>query len=116
MAKNLSYKSLGQVTLPVPEETKSGDPVVVGGLAGTALVDPDQSGNTEVMIRPAPVFAHTVKAIDGDGNSAIAKGDKLYYDAGATPSITKDDSGSLYGYAYGVVPAGATATIDIILA
>lgn len=115
MAKNLSYKHLGQVTLPVPEGTASGDPVLVGGLAGVALVDRDSDGNSEVSIKGGPVYALSVKAVDSSGNSAVAKGDKLYYDAADTPVLSKDTTGTFYGYAYGVINAGSTATIDVIL-
>lgn len=116
MAKNISYNFIDQVTLPVTEGTKSGDPVVVGGLVGVAVNDRDSDGNSEVKIKGAPAVAVSVKAIDVTGDSAVAKGDKIYLVDADTPKLSKKATGTLYGYAYGTITAGGTATIDVILA
>jgi hypothetical protein len=46
----------------------------------------------------------------------VSAGDKLYYEAGQTPVLNKDNvSGVFFGYAKEAILAGATATIEVIV-
>lgn len=95
----------------------SGSPVNVGsgGLHGTALQDIANGATGSVAIRSTHVKTHPVKGIDGGGNSAVAVGDKLYWD-GSSAFYDKKTTGTLVGYANGAVTSGATTTIEIIIA
>jgi predicted RecA/RadA family phage recombinase len=115
MAKNLVYNYTNQLTLPVPEGTKSGDPVAVGDLAGIAVTDRNSDGNAEVKVKGGPVAALSVKGIDASGNVAVAVGDKLYFTAADTPKIDKKATGTPYGHALGAVTSGATSTINVLI-
>lgn len=113
MAKNRKYKPGAQLSYAVPDGTKSGDPVVVGQIPGVALIDRTPRGTATV--ESDGVFALQVKGIDGAGNSAIAVGDILYFNAGDVPKISKKATGVRFGYAREAVAAGATATIEVKL-
>jgi predicted RecA/RadA family phage recombinase len=112
MAKN--YVQEGKILrLAVPQGTVSGDPVVVGQLAGVALVDRDADGYSQVQLEG--VFSLSVKGVDGVGDSAVAVGDAIYYVSADTPPLSKKNTGVLFGYALEAVTAGATATIKVRL-
>ena len=74
-----------------------------------------QPGATGVGDRSG-IFKLTVKAVDGTGNVPVTSGDRIFYSAGDTPVLSRKDTGVLYGYAYGDVPTGATASIPVLLA
>ena len=99
--------------LAVPDGTASGDPVVVGQIAGVALLDRDSDGYSQVDT--VGVYNLSVKGVDGAGNSAVAIGDAIYYVDADTPKLSKKNTGVLFGYALGTVAAGATATIPVLL-
>jgi predicted RecA/RadA family phage recombinase len=94
-----------------PTTPASGDPVLMGQIPGVALVDEDAAGETTVALDGA--FELSVKGIDGSGNSAVAKGDAIYYVTGDTPKLSKKTAGVLFGYALAAVSSGATATIAV---
>ncbi len=97
-----------------PTTPKSGDPVRIGKLTGIAETDENATtGETTVYIGPG-VYSLSVKAVDDAGNSAIAKGDRLYYVDADTPALSKKSSGVFFGWAKETVNAGATATIEVI--
>jgi len=79
MAKNEVYYPGNTIPLPVPAGTKSGDPVVVGTIAGIAMEDRDAAGNAPVRVNG--VYKLAVTGHDGTANKAIAVGDKVYYTA-----------------------------------
>lgn len=113
MAKNRLYAQAGQ-TLPnitVPASALSGDPVVVGQIPGVMLVDADSLNMGIVQIDG--IFTLSVKGVNSGGNNAVALGDILYYNSGATPKINKDSGGVRYGYSLGAVGSGSTATISV---
>jgi hypothetical protein len=85
-----------------------------GVKAGVALCDEDTDGKTVVKFDGCAELS--VKGIDGDGNSAVATGDALYYVDGDTPNISKKATGVLIGHAIGTVGSSATATIEVRLA
>ena len=121
MAKNEVYYPGDTLPLPVPAGTKSGDPVVVGTIAGVALEDRDAAGNAPVRVKG--VFKLSVTGQDGSGNKAISVGDKVYYTApssGTSAIIDANAStGAEFGVALGAISAGATdavvATIPVAL-
>lgn len=93
----------------------SGDPVLVGsGIHGVAQTSYDAAG--KAVIDTEGVFDLSVKAVNDDGNSAVAIGDRIYYVAADTPKLSKKKSGSFFGIALEVVTTGETATINVKLA
>lgn len=113
MAKNLVYKDARRLTLPVPADTVSGEPVVIGTLPGVALTDRDSAGNAAVDTGGA--YTLSVEAVNDSGNSAVAVGDDLYYGALDDPKISKKVAGTYYGKALGTVTSGETASIAVRL-
>lgn len=114
MATNTTYmwsKSL-PLTCTSPATPASGDPVLCGQIPGVALADEDSNGLTTVALDG--VFDLSVKGENNGGNTAVAAGDILYYEAGQTPPINKDSTaGVRYGYALAAVSSGATTTIPV---
>lgn len=111
MATNTTYmwtESL-PLTCTAPTTPASGDPVLCGQIPGVALVDEDANGVTTVALDG--VFDLSVKGENNGGNTAVAAGDILYYDAGV---INRDNTnGVRYGYALDTVVSGATTTIRV---
>ena len=121
MATNEVYYPGDTLPLPVPAGTKSGDPVVVGTIAGIAMEDRDAAGNAPVRVKG--VFNLSVTGHDGTANKAIGVGDKVYYTApsGETPAIIGANvtTGKEFGVALKAIAAGANdavvATIPVAL-
>ena len=121
MATNEVYYPGDTLPLPVPAGTKSGDPVVIGTIAGVALEDRDAAGNAPVRVKG--VFKLSVTGHDGTKNVAIGVGDKVYYTApsGTTPAIIDADAtdGAEFGVALKAIASGAddavVATIPVAL-
>ncbi len=118
MAKNLIFDELTlNVICTHPTTPLSGQPVRVGNLTGVALENEDSDGTCVVDFREM-VYDLKAKGVDDAGNSAIVKGDKLYYvDADindGTGFLSKKASGYFYGYALEAVNAGATDTINVL--
>lgn len=112
MAKNFVQEGR-RLSLTVGAGVKSGDPVVVGQIAGVALIDADS--NNQATVDTQGVYSLPVKAVDGAGDSAVAVGDAIYYVDTDTPKLSKKNSGVLFGYALEIIPAGQTATIKVKL-
>ena len=119
MAKNEVYYPGDTIPLPVPEGTKSGDPVVVGTIAGVALEDRDAAGNAPVRVKG--VFMLSVTGHDGNDTKAINVGDKVYYTvpSGESPRIDASATGKEFGVALKAIDKGTTkavvATIPVLL-
>ena len=114
MAKNctIMWTKSRAMTCTAPTTPASGDPVVCGQIPGVALVAEDSAGLTTVALDGE--FTLSVKGENAGGNSAVADGDILYYEAGQAPPINKDaTNGIRFGYARGAVSSGATATIPV---
>jgi len=109
VATNMVHDPGNQLQVALAD-VKSGDPVVVGQLPAVALIDTNADGN--VTIKCDGVFALSVKAVDGSGNSAVAVGDKLYYVAEDTPKLSKKAAGVFFGYALAAITSGQTKTIN----
>lgn len=92
----------------------SGDPIPVGEITGVCAVDIANGSQGAVHIKG--VFDLKVEAVDNAGNSAVAIGDKLYYDSAATIKINKDvTNGVFFGYALEAISAGENDTINVLL-
>lgn len=94
-----------------PATPSSGDPVVTGQIPGVALTTEDTNGDTTVALDGD--FNLSVKGIDGNGNSAVADGDILYYTNGDTPPLSKKATGVRFGYARASVGSSSTGTIRV---
>ncbi len=97
-----------------PATPKSGDPVVVGTIAGVAEVDEGAGGNAggETTIATRGIFSLPVHGHDGTNPAVVAIGDRLYYAGG---ELNKDATGVLFGKALGGVGSDATTTIPVFL-
>lgn len=114
MAKNTVYMWTESLPLvcTAPASPQSGDPVLYGQLPGVALAPKDTNNVTTVALNG--VFELSVKGENNAGNTAVAAGDVLYYEAGQTPPINKDNvAGVRYGTAMAAVASGATTTIPV---
>lgn len=125
MATNKRMRGNQDKTLAIacthPATPAANDPVIAGRLPGVCLVDEDAAGISVISLEG--VFALTVKAIDGSGNSAVATGDKIYYVSANTPPLSKVATGVPFGVAYRkdtgtreqgtLISAGATAVIQV---
>lgn len=115
MATNIKIPG-HSVTLrvPVPAGIVSGNPVELVDLHGIAITQRDGNGSAMVKFPFAYVVKLNVEAVNNAGNSAVAFGDKLYYDAAATIKINKDNTnGKGFGYALGTLTAGSSGEIEI---
>ena len=114
MATNEKYIHADELYVPVPVGTVSGSPVVYGQRPGYALTSRDADGKATVKFSGA--INTPVKGENNAGNNAVAEGDILYYEAGQTPPLNKDNvAGIRWGYAGGAVVSGATTTILAIV-
>lgn len=113
MARNLIFEDGTQLALAAtdPATPASGDPVVVGQIPGVALIAEGSDGLT--TIKTDGVATLSVKGHNGSSNTAIAAGDIVYYNSGATPKVNVNSSGVRFGYALEAVTSGATSTIRV---
>lgn len=108
------------LSLPVPEGTESGDPLLVGDLPCVALTDRATSADDNpvdeatVQVYPSAVFDLEVIGNDGTSNAAIAVGEAVYIQDDDT--IDVDTAGTLFGYVLEAVASGATTTVRVKLA
>jgi hypothetical protein len=115
MAKNctIMWTKTRTMVCTAPATPVSGDPVVCGQIPGVALGNEDTTDGATVCALDGE-FTLSVKGENAGGNSAVADGDILYYEAGQTPPINKDaTNGIRFGYARGAVSSGATAAIPV---
>jgi predicted RecA/RadA family phage recombinase len=102
-----------------PEIPDSGDPVIVGKIAGVAITKEGEGGNApgQCTIATKGVFNLPVAGLDALGDpAAVAKGDRLYYAAGVLSGV---NTGVLFGKALGAVEEGdpdpVTTVIPVML-
>lgn len=113
MATNRKYEDSRYQYLPVGAGVKSGDPVACGTMTGVALTDRDTAGYSTIDF--GGIYDLSVEAVDDDGNSAVAVGDKLYYTSTDDPVLTKKSSGMFFGFAREGITSGETATIEVMI-
>lgn len=134
MAKNIRQggidKTINHVGVVVtdPASPVSGDPVRWGLIPGVAEVTMDAVTSLTTVILSC-IAELSVKGVDQSGNSAVAAGDKLYYVDADTPKISKKNTGTPYGTAFGnaltdnsadtrtgtLVSSAGTATIRVLV-
>lgn len=107
------------VTSGAPNDpAKSGDPVKLGAaLAGVALKtfsDTIANGGTG-PVALIGVYTLSVKAHNGTSNTAIAIGDKLYYDTALATGVNVNSAGAPIGVALTAVTSGQTTAIPVLL-
>lgn len=122
MAKNMKRDDIYHVPVVCSHPTTplSGYPCRFGNMTGVALVDESGGGNvsgeTTVDFGPRG-WLLSVKGVNDSGNSAVAKGDALFYvdaDIGSgTGFLSKKNSGYFFGFAAAAVSSGATSTIEV---
>ena len=94
MAKNKQYAKGERLELPVPADSVSGSPVMVGNRGGVCLTDRDDDGNASVDLKG--VYKLNV---NGTVNNV---GEAVYYTAAADPDdrITRTSTANMFfGYA-----------------
>lgn len=97
--KNEAFRPGGELSLPVPSGTKSGEPVVVGALVGVAATDRGAGGN--IATHASVLIDGRVYQLDVDGAIANA-GTPIYITTTRTLTITSGGSNVLFGHS---VPA-----------
>lgn len=116
MVRAYSPEKTFQAVCSAPTSPVTGDPVLVGQVPGVALGDEGEGGNlaTTTTVARDGQWRMSVKGENAAGNSAVAVGDILYYEAGQTPPLNKDSTNGIrWGYALEAVTSGATATIIV---
>jgi predicted RecA/RadA family phage recombinase len=126
VATNKALERAQAISYPAPATVVSGDPVLVGKLAGVAKTS-YRSDTTEASIDHEGAYFLSVTAvttISPAAGSAIKPGDAIYADGGTTDATTnfttgftldKNSSGVFFGNALDAVTSGATATIRVRL-
>jgi hypothetical protein len=86
-------------------------------MTGVAVGNEGEGGNapTETTVEfGLAVFDLSVAAVDGDGNSAVAVGNNIFYVDADTPKLSKKATGYFFGVALEVIASGETATIKVL--
>ncbi|QAY69994.1 DUF2190 family protein [Xylanimonas protaetiae] len=108
MAKNITFRDVDSLTLPVPSGTLSGAPVAVGGIAGVALTSRDTAGNATVLISPS----HVAEVTTAD---AVASVGLAIYVTSAGVVTTTATSNTLLGYAL-ATKGGTSGIVPVLFA
>ncbi len=95
MALNEVFKVGKSISLPVPADTASGDPVRVGVLNGTAIVDEGTGGNADGFTS-VDLFGGHFHTITGIGADANAVGKAVYITSAGVLTLTAT-SNKLFG-------------------
>lgn len=99
-------------SLPVPEGTKSGDPLIIGKIPCVAAIDRQPDGKATVKMGTGS-FKFSVIAKKEAEEKAVAVGDELFLKEG---KISKDTGGTLFGFALEAIEKGKTVEIEVKLA
>lgn len=103
MAQNTIFEQGDNLSLPVPDGTKSGDPVLVGGLVGVAQTDEGKGGNADNFASVKMNGVHDLVVSTAVGSI----GAPLYFPSGGGKKLTATASGNtLFGYALETKGAG----------
>lgn len=109
MATNEHLRDADRLSLPVPEGTVSGDPVLVGALVGVAQTSRGEGGNASTHATVWRAGSHHLTV-----TGAVDVGDPVYITAAG--ALTFDVTGNtLFGYALESKGAG-DAVIPVALA
>ncbi|MCL8026319.1 capsid cement protein [Nocardioides bruguierae] len=131
MAKNLVLK--GQkpaLSLPVPAETRSGDPVIVGGIVGVAETDRTEVVSGVTYGAPGNPDGYASVNVDGTfevsvADAVTAAGTAIYIPSAGGALTTTATDNVLFGHtvpvflrgaATGATKASGTGTVNVALA
>lgn len=112
MATNRVKETGNRLSLPVPDGTVSGDPLVIGDLPCVAVVDKSEWTTGDASVQTDGTFLLAVKGEDGSGNAAVSVGEAVYIDTDGELNVDLTN-GKKFGYALEAVNSGATATIEV---
>lgn len=112
MATNRKREKGNRLSLPVPEGTLSGDPLVIGALPCVAVVDRSAWTPDAASVQTDGTWILEVKGEGPGGNEAITLGEILYIDTDGELN-TDETNGTRFGYALEPVDSGATAEIEV---
>jgi len=110
-------KAIAQTASRTTNQPIAGDPCVVGKLPGVALSGVNSSAQT--VIQTDGVFELLVGGVDNSGsagsdaNVTVLGGDKIYFDKGDGPPLSKRADGVPFGVAFG--DDGATLVASGVL-
>lgn len=113
--KNEARDRCYEKSLPVPEGTVSGDPLIIGGgkIPCVAAIDRQADGKATVKMGTGS-FRFSVKGHEKEEKEkAIAVGDKVFLKGGV---LNADSEGDLFGYAMEPVVKAKTTVIEVKLA
>jgi predicted RecA/RadA family phage recombinase len=99
-------------SVPVPEGTKSGDPVIIGVLPGVAVIDRQANGKATVKFSTGS-YRMTVIGKKEAEEKQIKVGEKVFLKEG---KLSADTGGTLWGYVMEEVAKGKTAEVEVKLA
>lgn len=115
MAKNRVYEKAHEISLPVPEGTKSGDPLVIGDLPCVALIDRRPESSRELALQATVQtdggYKFPVEGKKKGGNQKIEPGQKVFLLAGKLSA--NNEEGKFFGYALEEVASGATTSVVV---
>lgn len=109
MAKNEHLRDADQLSLPVPDDTASGAPVLVGALVGVTLTAEGEGGNAEGFATVRRKGSHQLEV-----TGARDIGDPIYINSSGGLTATATDN-TLFGYALAEKGTGA-GTIPVAIA
>lgn len=103
-----------KLSLPVPADTASGKPVIVGSIVGVTATAEGEGGNVDGN---ASVWTEGVYNLEVTTTTARAIGDPIYIITATNVLTTTDNTGAnpLFGYALEAKPT-SVATIRVKLA
>jgi predicted RecA/RadA family phage recombinase len=107
MAKNRVFAKGDKLQLPVPENTVSGQALVIGDLPCVAVTDRDKNGLASVQTDG--VWRFTVKGKNKAGNTKIEVGKKVFMKGGEINA--NNEEGVFFGYVLEEVASGATSEV-----
>ncbi len=111
MARNEVFRDADHLSLPVPDGTKAGAPVLVGAIVGVTETAEGAGGNPDNYATVWTKGAHKLPV--GSGGT-LAIGAPVYITSGNALSPTASGN-TLFGYALEAKPSGA-ATITVKIA
>lgn len=111
MAKNRVKEKATRLSLPVPDGTKSGDPLVIGQLPCVAVVDKSAWTVGDASVQTDGSWSFNVHGLDSGGNHALAVGDLVYLQNDGT--LSANTGGKRFGYVLAAVNSGATTLTEV---
>ena len=111
-ALNRELDKADNLSLTVPEGTKSGDPIIVGGIPVVALEGRGESTVGKATCQTDGAFRVLVKAHKAaEAGEAIAEGDVVY--SNGEGLINVDPALTRYGYALKAIASGEEEIIPV---